>query len=129
MAALRWLKNRNKLYASIDLNSSWLEDSEKDDTELCTAMTTVPTESKDASEQQNTTQHTDDDCMFSAVLRQVSGEHSHYTAETSWPAMCTTRRTCRITAAMFLFTESKIFHSTTYYTSRHKLAVLSVSQK
>ena len=29
MVALRWLKNRNKLYASIDLNSSWLEDSEK----------------------------------------------------------------------------------------------------
>ena len=55
MAALRWLKkNRNKLYANIDMSNSWLEDSVKDDTELWTAMTTLPTESKDASDEQNT---------------------------------------------------------------------------
>ena len=59
MAALRWLKKRNKLYLNIDMNNSWLEDSVKDDTELWTAMTTVPTESKDDSDEHNTTQHTD----------------------------------------------------------------------
>ena len=88
MVALRWLKNRNKLYASINLNSSWLEDSEKDDTELWTAMTNVPTEDL-ATVTEMVHPHSwivmdvprDGDCMFSAVFRQVSGEHSHYTAE------------------------------------------------
>ena len=45
--ALRWLKANNPLYAAVEINDAWLEESLANDEDLCTGLVEQPTADND----------------------------------------------------------------------------------
>lgn len=46
LGALRWLKANNPLYASVDINENWLEESQANDSDLFAGMVEQPENDK-----------------------------------------------------------------------------------